>query len=192
MRSCGPQVTCGDQARASVITLVEASVITLFLPPEITVFSIYSPKSLPGLLPPRDQQSAAAAGRRAWAYPERARPEPEAAVADSNPAVVRADTQPAAEIGSEPVAPTATVSDPSSAPFSTPGAERTLSRTPPPVPRSEERSAEPPGVCTLPVILPVKLHKDFFGPRDSDSGCPGVPGVCKLPLTPPLKTHKDF
>ena len=28
-----------------------------FLPLEITVFSIYSPKSIPGLLPPRDQQA---------------------------------------------------------------------------------------------------------------------------------------
>ena len=53
-------------------------------------------------------------------------------------------------------------------------------------------SGSPGASAGVAVILPVKLHKDFFGPRDSDSGCPGVPGVCKLPLTPPLKTHKDF
>jgi len=49
-----------------------------------------------------------------------------------------------------------------------------------------------PGVCTPPVISPYKLHKDFLGLRDSDSGVPRHPRSLYAPRHSTTQTSKDF
>ena len=112
-------------------------------------------RSGPASPPPLPQRTSTASARKAaqtlreeYGVGARAtrvtnQPEPESAPAESDPGVLRADTTPTAEVGSAPVQLAATVSDASNAPYGTPVSARSLSRTPPPIPRSE---GPPPSV----------------------------------------------